>query len=164
MVGWSADFLRSTVGLPTTEAAMLVSVFFVGAVLGRTANSRWTRHTPVRTLLLAMLSVIAVGFPLFWLVRAPVIAVIGLGITGFGVGALFPLGLAMALTIAADEADTASGWVSLGSGLAMLVAPLTLGWLADVSDMGTAFAVVIVLDIAALAITAAVRQPEQVKA
>lgn len=152
LVGWSADFLRSVVGLDAADAATLVSVFFVGAVLGRTANSRWTLHTPVRTLLPAMLVVVAVGFPIFWLAPLPAIAVIGLGITGFGVGSLFPLGLSMALTVAADQADAASGWVSLGSGLAILVAPFALGWMADTYDLGSAFAIVMLLDVTALVI------------
>lgn len=157
MVGWSTDYLRSVVGLEASDAAMLVSVFFVGAVLGRTANSRWTLHTPVRTLLLTMLGVVAVGFPIFWLVRIPAIAVIGLGIAGFGIGALFPLGLSMALTIAADQADAASGYMSLAAGLAILAAPFTLGVLADQFDLVTAFAVMIVLLVSALALTLAVR-------
>lgn len=79
LIGWSTDFLASVVGLGPETATMLVSVFFMGAVLGRTANSRWTLHTPVRTLLLAMLGVVAVGFPLFWLAPLPWLAVIGLG-------------------------------------------------------------------------------------
>ena len=157
MVGWSTDYLRSVVGLDASDAAMLVSVFFVGAVLGRTANSRWTLHTPVRTLLLTMLGVVAVGFPIFWLVRIPAIAVTGLGIAGFGIGALFPLGLSMALTIAADNADTASGYLSLAAGLAILAAPFTLGVLADQFDLVTAFAVMVVLIVSASALTIAVR-------
>jgi MFS family permease len=154
LIGWSADFLDSVVGLGTETAAMLVSVFFMGAVLGRTANSRWTRHTPVRTLLLAMLGVVAAGFSLFWLAPLPVLAVIGLGICGFGVGALFPLGLSLALTVAAAQSDAASGWISLGSGLAILVAPFTLGWLADSYGMSRAFVVVIVLNVAAFVLVA----------
>ncbi len=160
MVGWSTDYLRSVVGLDASEAAMLVSVFFVGAVLGRTANSRWTLHTPVRTLLLTMLGVVAVGFPLFWLVRIPALAVTGLGIAGFGIGALFPLGLSMALTIAADNADAASGYMSLAAGLAILAAPFTLGVLADQFDLVTAFAVMIVLLVSASALTFVVRYDE----
>ncbi|GIK73521.1 MAG: MFS transporter [Chloroflexota bacterium] len=157
MVGWSTDFLRGVISLEASDAAMLVSVFFVGAVLGRTANSRWTLRTPVRTLLLTMLGVVAVGFPIFWLVRIPALAVIGLGITGFGIGALFPLGLSMALTIAADNADTASGYMSLAAGLAILAAPFTLGVLADQFDLVTAFAAMVVLIVSALVLTLAVR-------
>lgn len=152
LVGWSADFLAGVVGIEVAVAAMLVSVFFVGAVLGRIATSRWTRHTPARTLLVAMLLVVAAGFPLLWLARIPLLNVVGLGTAGFGVGALFPLGLAMALTVAADEADRASARVTIAVGLAVLLAPFTLGWLADTVNMRSAFAVVAVLDVAAIAV------------
>ena len=90
----------------------------------------------------------------FWLAPLPVLAVIGLGICGFGVGALFPLGLSLALTVAAAQSDAASGWISLGSGLAILVAPFTLGWLADSYGMSRAFVVVIVLNVAAFVLVA----------
>jgi fucose permease len=157
MVAWSADFLTGAVGLPATDAAMLVSVFFIGALLGRFANSRWTLHASPRTLLLAMLVVVAIGFPVFWLARTPPVAVMGLGVVGFGVGALFPLGLSMALTIAADHADAASGWVSTAAGLAILIAPFTLGALADRYELNAAFSVLLLFNATALIITAAVR-------
>lgn len=157
MVAWSADFLTGVVGLPATDAAMLVSVFFIGALLGRFANSRWTLRTSPRTLLLAMLVVVAIGFPVFWLARTPPVAVMGLGVVGFGIGALFPLGLSMALTIAADHADAASGWVSTAAGLAILIAPFTLGALADRYELNAAFSVLLLFNATALVITAAVR-------
>jgi len=157
LIGWSADFLNSVVGLGAEAGAMLVSVFFVGAVLGRAANSRWTLHTSVRTLLLAMLGIVAAGFLIFWLAQTPLLAVIGLGTTGFGVGSVFPLALAMALTVAADQADAASSRISLGVGLAILAAPFTLGWLADYSDLSRAFAIVLLLDVLAFMIVALIR-------
>lgn len=157
MVAWSADFLHTVVGLPATEAAMLVSIFFVGALLGRFINSRWTLRTSPRTLLLAMLVVVAVGFPIFWLARIPPVVVVGLGMIGFGVGSLFPLGLSMALDIAADQVDTASGWISTAAGVAILVAPFTLGAIADRYELRTAFAVLLLFNAVALVIIAAVR-------
>jgi len=157
MVAWSADFLHTVIGLPATDAAMLVSVFFIGALLGRFLNSRWALRTSPRALLLAMLLVVAVGFPIFWLARTPPIAAIGLGVIGFGVGSLFPLGLSMALDIAADHADAASGWVSAAAGLAILLAPFTLGALADRYELSAAFAVLLLFNAAALVIIAATR-------
>jgi fucose permease len=159
LIAWSADFLSSVIGLGAEAGAMFVSVFFIGAVVGRAVNSRWTLHTPVRTLLLAMLGVVAAGFSIFWLVRVPAIAVFALGMTGFGVGALFPLALSLALTVAADQADAASGLVSLGSGLAILAAPFLLGWLADSYSLEQAFVIVALLDMIAFVIVASFRHP-----
>lgn len=159
LIAWSTDFLSSVIGLGAEAGAMFVSVFFVGAVLGRVANSRWTLHTPVRTLLLTMLGVVGAGFLIFWLVRLPIVAIVALGMTGFGVGALFPLALSLALTVAADQADAASGLVSLGSGLAILAAPFLLGWLADSYSLEQAFVIVALLDVIAFVIVASFRRP-----
>ena len=153
LIGWSADFLNTVVGVSLTNATMLVSVFFLGAVLGRIANSRWTRSLSLRRLLLAMLLVVAAGFPLLWLARWPVLNVLGLAVVGFGVGSLFPLGVSLALTVAADEADAASGYTSLGTGLAMLAAPFTLGWLADTYGLASAYGAVSILIGTAIVVT-----------
>jgi fucose permease len=153
IVGWGAEFLNSEVGLDAAVAASYFSVFFLGALLGRIANSRWTQRTSPRKLLLMMEGVVALGFPLLWLATRPIINIAGLGITGFGVGALFPLGLSVALTIAADQANKASARIALGGGLAILLAPFTLGWLADALNLSAAFGVVAVLLAAATVVT-----------
>ena len=155
LVGWGTDFLATNVGFAPASAAAYFSLFFLGAVLGRFANSRWTRHLPARTLLLMMLFVVAAAFPLFWLAQTAWLNLLGLALLGFGIGSLFPLGLSTALNIAAEQSDTASSRVSLGSGLAILLAPFTLGWLADAFDLGSAFAIVALLVCVAIVVTAA---------
>ena len=154
LVGWGTDFLATSLGFAPATAASWFSLFFLGAVLGRIANSRWTRRFPAPRLLLAMLLVVAAAFPLFWLAPWPWLNLLGLLGAGFGVGGLFPLGLATALTIAAEQSDAASSRVSLGSGVAILLAPFTLGWLADAYDLASAFAVIAVLLVTAIAVTA----------
>ncbi len=153
VVGWGTDFLATTVGFSPTSAAALFSLFFFGAVLGRFANSRWTQHVPARKLLLMMLFVVAASFPFFWLAQSQWLNLLGLVVVGFGVGSLFPLGLAAALNTAAGQSDKASSRVSMGTGLAMLLVPFTLGWLADAYDLRSAFGIVAVLLFAAIAMT-----------
>ena len=153
MVGWGTEFLHAQTGLAPAAAAAFFGVFFFGGVLGRFANSRWTLHLPAQTLLLLMLIVVAIGFPIFWLGQNLWLTVAGLAIVGFGVGSLFPLGLGTALNVAAAQSDAASSFVSMGTGMAMLLAPFTLGWLADAYDLRTAFGAVIVILAAAIVIT-----------
>jgi len=154
LVGWGTDFLATNVGFAPASAATWFSLFFLGAVLGRFANSRWTRYLPARTLLLLMLFVVAAAFPLFWLAQTPWLNLLGLAVLGFGIGSLFPLGLSTALNIAAEQSDTASSLVSMGTGLAILLAPFTLGWLADAYDLGSAFTIVVAICCAAIVVTA----------
>ena len=82
------------------------------------------------------------------------LALVGLVVLGFGVGSLFPLGLSTALNMAVGQSDAASARVSMGSGLAILLAPFTLGWLADAYDLGRAFAIVVAICCAAIVVTA----------
>ena len=65
-----------------------------------------------------------------------------------------PLGLSTALNMAVGQSDAASARVSMGSGLAILLAPFTLGWLADAYDLGRAFAIVVAICCAAIVVTA----------
>ena len=66
---------------------------------------------------------------------------------------LFPMALSVATGVAAGQADRASARLSLGGGLAILIAPLTLGWTADQLGLQEAFIIVVVLFIIAAAVT-----------
>jgi MFS family permease len=55
---------------------------------------------------------------------------------------LFPMTLSVATGVAADQANQASARLSMGGGLAIMVAPLALGWTADRIGLRGAFAIV----------------------
>jgi MFS family permease len=145
LVFWGADFLNSVVGLSQTNAVTLMSVFFVAMVSGRFAGSRLTRRMQAANLLLLALAVALLGFLLYWLAIMPVANVIGLFVAGLGVANLFPMTLSVATSVAADQANQASARLTMGGGLAVMTAPLILGWTADQIGLQGAFAIVIVL-------------------
>ena len=58
----------------------------------------------------------------------------------------------MAVGVAADQADAASARIALAGGLAILSAPLTLGWVADQLNIHKAYGVVGVLLVAAVTV------------
>ena len=145
LVFWGADFLNSVAGLSRTNAVTLMSVFFVAMVGGRFAGSRLTRRLPAANLLLLALAVALLGFLLYWLSILPVANVAGLFIAGLGVANLFPLSLSVATGVAAEQANRASARLSMGGGLAIMTAPLILGWTADQIGLQSAFAIVVVL-------------------
>jgi fucose permease len=60
-------------------------------------------------------------------------------VAGFGVGILYPPAASIALAAVPDQAAAASSRLTLAAGLAILVAPLLLGVLADLSDITTAW-------------------------
>jgi predicted MFS family arabinose efflux permease len=153
MIFWGADFLENSVGLSKVNAATMMGLFFGAMVIGRIAGSRLSRTIPSPTLLLAALGIVVIGFPLYWLATAPALNLLGLFIAGLGVANLFPLTMSVAVGVAADQANAASARVALAGGLAILISPFILGWVADQLDIQNAYGVVALLLIVAVAVT-----------
>ncbi len=68
---------------------------------------------------------------------------IGLFVTGLGIGSVYPLGVSAAIASAPDNTDTAAARLAVGGGGAVLVAPFVLGAVADRAGIGTAFGIVV---------------------
>jgi len=100
--------------------------------------------------LLPAFGIIAAGFPLYWLVPATPLRVVGLFLTGLGIANLYPLTLSLAIGTAAGVSATASARATLASATAIGVAPLVLGWLADHISIDRAHAVIPLLLVGAL--------------
>ena len=64
---------------------------------------------------------------------------------GVGLGNLFPLALAVCVALAPDRAQLASSRAVLAGSAAVLLAPLTIGALADATSITTALLVVPVM-------------------
>lgn len=153
LIFWGADYLVVKVGLSKVNAATMMSVFFGAMVLGRIIGSRLSRTVPGPTLLLIAIGIAGVGFPLFWLAPFEPLNITGLFIAGLGVANLFPLTMAVAVSVGAGRSDAASARIAMASGLAILISPLILGWIADQLDLQQAYGVVAVLLLAAAAVT-----------
>lgn len=153
MIFWAADFLEKMVGFSRDVAAASVSLFFVAAVIGRGAGSALTRRFPTGRLLLGAALIILVGFPLFWLGRAPVLNVVGLFLCGLGVANLFPLTLSAAVGMASDQSNKASGCISLAGGAAILITPQVLGAAADQIGIFNAYGIVMPVLAAVIGVT-----------
>lgn len=151
MVFWAADFLINVVNIGADLASILMSFFFGAVIIGRLLGSRLTRHFRTLSLLLVASLVILLGFPLFWLSNSLTWHVIGLFIVGLGIANLFPLGLAAASDVGADDVDRASARIAQAAGLAILIAPQILGILADSWGIFRAYAVLPVLLFALIA-------------
>jgi predicted MFS family arabinose efflux permease len=125
---------------------------------GRTLGSRLARrHDPARLLAFA-LAVTAAGFAILWPATAPAQALIGLSLLGIGLGNLFPMGMAVTVALAPERADLASGRAVAATSLAVLLAPLTVGTLADATSLKAALGVVpVVLVLAAVGLAVVLR-------
>ena len=124
-------------------------------VLGRIAGSRLTHLISVNRLLLLSIALAIAGFASFWLASVLFWTLLGLFVAGLGIANLFPLSLSIASSVVEPhQSDTASGRISLGSGLAILTAPQVLGSVADYSSIQSAYGVVAVFLLVAFAVTA----------
>jgi fucose permease len=149
---WGADFLAEGTGLTRPAAATSLTAFFAAMLLGRVASSRLARVLPPTTLLAATLCAALAGFPLFWFSPGSVLTLIGLFITGLGIGAVYPLGISAAIATVPEKTDAAAARLTIGAGGALLVAPFVLGALADRIGISTAFGIVAPMLLAALAL------------
>jgi fucose permease len=155
VTAWGATFVDDEVGVSTSTAVTLMGGYFAGVVVGRTVGSRLTRRHEPATLLAVALGIAAVGFVVLWPAGAPLVAVVGLALLGLGIGNLFPMAVSVAVALAPGQAGAASGRAVAMTSLAVLLAPLTVGALADATSLKTAlFAVPVFLALAAVGLAA----------
>jgi MFS family permease len=160
ITAWGATFVEDAAEVSTDTAVTLMAGYFGGVLAGRTLGSRLARrHDPARLLALA-LAVTAVGFAILWPSTGPAQALIGLSLLGLGLGNLFPMGLSMTVALAPGRAVLASGRAVAMTSFAVLLAPLTVGTLADATSLKAALGVVpVVLALAAAGLTLVRRTP-----
>jgi fucose permease len=154
VTAWGATFVEDAADVSTDTAVSLMAGYFGGVVVGRTLGSRLARrHDPARLLALA-LAVTACGFAILWPSTAPLPALAGLTLLGIGLGNLFPMGIALTVALAPDRAALASGRAVVMTSFAVMLAPLTVGTLADATSLKTAlFVVPVTLALAAAGLT-----------
>jgi MFS family permease len=160
ITAWGATFVDDAADVSTDTAVALMAGYFGGVVAGRALGSRLARrHDPARLLALA-LAMTAVGFAILWPSTAPAQALLGLSLLGIGLGNLFPMGLSVTVALAPERAVVASGRAVAMTSLAVLLAPLTVGTLADAASLRAALGlvpVVLVLAAAGLALVSRTR-------
>jgi MFS family permease len=154
ITAWGATFVGQAADVSTDTAVALMAGYFGGVVAGRTIGSRLAhRHDPARLLALALV-VTAVGFAVLWPATGPVPALVGLSLVGLGLGNLFPMGMSVVVALAPERAALASGRAVLMTSFAVLLAPLTVGTLADATSLTAALGIVpVMLALAAVGLT-----------
>ncbi|MEX5258251.1 MFS transporter [Kocuria arenosa] len=128
---WSAVYLNTELGAPLATAGLglvaLMAAQFVGRMLGDPMTDRWGRAAVVR----AGAALSAAGMLLVILAPAPVVAVAGFALAGFGCATLVPA--------AFHAADDIPG-LRAGTGLALV------SWLMRISFLGLSPAVGVLSD------------------
>src|SRR5829696_9230648 len=122
ITAWGATFAEDAAGVSTDTAVALMGGYFGGA-----------------------LAVAAAGFVILWPSSGPAQALIGLSLLGIGLGNLFPMGMSVTVALAPRQSALASGRAVAMTSFAVLLAPLTVGTLADATSLKLALAVVPVM-------------------
>jgi len=145
VTAWGATFIHETTRVSAETAVSLMAGYFGGFLAGRVLGSRLARrNSPIR-LLGGALALTAIGFAVVWMSVKPAQSAAGLALLGVGIGNLFPMAVSAAVATAPEQAGQASGRVVAASAGAVLLAPLTIGVLADATSLKAALSVVPVL-------------------
>jgi MFS family permease len=154
IIAWGATFVEDAADVSTDTAVALMAGYFSGVVAGRMLGSRLARRRDPARLLALALAVTGVGFAILWPATGPAQALVGLSLLGVGFGNLFPMGMSVTVALAPDRAVLASGRAVAMAAFAVLLAPLTVGTLADAMSLTAAFGVVpVALVLAAAGLT-----------
>ena len=150
VVSWSATYVDVHTTASADTAVVVMAGYFGGVLVGRFVVSRLASRHPPAWLLAGALAVALAGFLVLEAAGTPVVAAVGLVLLGLGIGNLYPMGLALAVSVGADRAGQASALVVAVGAAAALVVPFTVGALADAITLPSAMLAVPVLLVAAV--------------
>jgi fucose permease len=155
---WGASFVQDAVGLSADKSVTLMVGYFGGVLGGRLLGSWLTRRYDPAGLLAAALAVSAAGFVVLWPATASAQAFLGLALLGVGLGNLFPMAISVTVALAPAQTALANGRAVAMTSLAVLLAPLVVGALADATSIKAALGVLPVMIVLAAAGLAFVRR------
>jgi MFS family permease len=149
---WAPAYLERVAGFSPATAAALAAGYFVGVIAGRVTLGAIVSRVSGRLLLLAALGTAFAGFLIYWGIAGPVGSVVGVLLLGLGVAPLYPLTMSFAVGVAGPAANKAAARLNLAFGVAILIAPIALGAIAD--EVGLAMAHLTLPFLIGLALTA----------
>ncbi len=152
MVFWSADLLRERAGFGPAAAAASLAAVTGGMVVGRLVGSRLAENWQGDRVLKISILIALAGFALAWFSTAGSVMLIGLVITGLGIGVHWPLGVSRAVHASGGMADRASALASVFGSASIAIAPFILGALSDRIGFHAAFLLVPAMLVIALVI------------
>jgi fucose permease len=149
---WGADLLRERCGFGPAAAAASLGSITSGMLIGRFYGARLAQHIPTERLLRGSVLFALCSFAIVWAFTLWPVVLLGLVLTGIGIGVLWPLGVARAVRASGGRTDRASAAASMAASVAIAVLPFTLAVLADGLGVHLAFLLVPLLLVLALVV------------
>ncbi|NQV05749.1 MFS transporter [bacterium] len=156
--GWGAGYFVDEGGVTESTSAALVTLFYLSMAVGRFGGSLLSRRSDPLGMVPWSIGVATGGFLVFWAAPGVGWMIAGLIVAGLGVANLFPFITSVLFSLAPGRAETASAAVSVGGGMAVFAAPLTLGLIADGAGLAVAFSLIPVLLAAVVALSMMARR------
>ncbi|WP_225755249.1 sugar MFS transporter [Actinotalea sp. Marseille-Q4924] len=156
---WLATHLTTVAGLSTADAARATGAMWLAVLVGRVAGSRLLGVLRPGLLLLGSLVLAVVATVALTLVTTPVAAVLTGVLAGLSAANLYAGAVAYVIEADPVRADAAVARGSLLSAVALIVAPLGLGVLADGIGLRTAYVAVAAVLLTAAFVMLAVTWP-----
>jgi MFS family permease len=155
---WAAIYLNEEVGTGEGTAAVGLAAFSLTMAIGRLLGDRLNQRFGAVTLARVGGTLGAAGIGTAVLADAAGVAIAGFALAGVGLSTLFPL----ALRAAADQGDGAGPAVAAVSAMGyvgFLAGPPTIGGLAELAGLRSAFVLVVVCCAVAALLASRVRAP-----
>ena len=149
---WGADLLRERCGFGPAAAAASLASITGGMLVGRWYGARLAQHLPTERLLRYSVVFALVSFVLAWGFTFWPVVLLGLFLTGIGIGVHWPLGVARVVRASGGMTDRASAAASIAGSIAIAIAPFALGVLSDTVGFHVAFLLVPAFLVGALVI------------
>jgi len=132
---WLASYLNDDVGLSRDAAVAMVSGLYASNLLGRVVASRLARTQSPERLLAIALGTVLIGLPFLLTATGAAAAVVGIILTGAGIGALFPLTSSLHVQASRRTADIALGETLTVAALGQTSGPLVAAVIAQVTSL-----------------------------
>lgn len=157
MGDWSAVYLDNTLGTGPGFAAAGYAAFSLSMAFGRLFGDKFTERLGPATLVRSCGALAALGLGISLAAAQPIVALAGFACAGAGFSIIFPT----ALSAAGRTGDIATGpalaAVTTAAYTGFLVGPPFIGFLAELTGLGTALYLVVALSVAIVILAGAVK-------
>jgi fucose permease len=150
---WASRLLRDQGHLGNAAAAASLGCIFGGMFVARLAVARWATRIDSQPIYIGSLILTLVSFLVFWTSQSGFVMTVALLLCGIGIAPHFPLGMSRAMVASGGRQDRAAAATLAMSGFASGVSPFALGALADRIGVHSAYAIVLVAVVIALAVS-----------
>ncbi|MFI6597931.1 MFS transporter [Nonomuraea sp. NPDC050536] len=143
---WNGLFMRDSLGAPEALAALGYPVFEVGMLVARLSGDRIRSRFGARGMMTVSGLATAGFFAVVLLAPTPLVAVFAMFFVGLGVATISPMTLSLAGTATGNPGPAIAQAGAMGYA-GLLLGPVVIGFLTDVTSLRTALGLAIVLGV-----------------